>query len=847
MVGTNWILMDWTFKACDETEWLPAKVPGCVHTDLLRNGKIPAPFYGTNEHDLQWIDKKDWEYQTHFDLTADLLAQTSLELVFDGLDTYADVYVNDHHVLAADNMFRVWKADVKALVMEKNNHVSIRFRSPIQEDLPKLKQLGYPLPASNDQSELGGLGDQKLSVFARKAPYHYGWDWGPRFVTSGIWREARLEGFSSARITELYIRQERITSETAEFTAVVEVECNQAGEAVIKLQTEGQAWELTVELIEGINQVELPARIVSPQLWWCHGLGEPKLYAFVVELTRQGKTISEQSISTGFRSIRLVREKDGQGTSFYMEVNGVPVFAKGANHIPSDSFVSEVTRERYRHEILSAVESNMNMLRVWGGGIYEQRAFYELCDEYGVLVWQDFMFACSMYPGDEAFRLNVEAEAEQNVRRLRNHPCIALWCGNNEIDSAWAHFNEHAGWGWKQHYTVDIREKLWADYEAIFHQILPKAVEQYAPGTEYWPSSPLVELSNEAGQHATSIKPAGDVHYWGVWHNNEPFENYNDRIGRFMSEYGFQSFPEYESVRTYASEEDMQLESAVMVAHQKSGTGNRVIKEYMERYMNEAKDFPSFLYMSQVLQAEGIKVAIEAHRRAKPYCMGTLYWQLNDCWPVASWSSMDYYGKWKALQYYAKRSYQDVLLLITTGEEGKLNFHIVSDLLTPLSGMLQLRLVDFAGGELWTHSAQVAIAANTAGLVLTLPVDELQQGHDLASIVLLAEFMVADETISSVEYYFVPAKEMQLCVPTITMTEVNGCNGATFALTTDTLAKQVWLSTEAEGQFTDNFFDLVAGVPKIVTFRSRAEGATTLTPSSPGRIRVQSMVDFIVK
>lgn len=379
-----------------------------------------------------------------------LLSQQHLELVFDGLDTYADVYVNEQHVLSADNMFRVWTANVKSVVKASGNILRIRFRSPINEDLPKLEKLGYALPASNDQSDVGGLGDKRVSIFARKAPYHYGWDWGPRFVTSGIWREVRLEGWTDIRINDVFIQQNEVTAASASLTAVVEVESAQSIETIIRVGTEGQNWEQAVTLKPGVQTVEVPISIAEPKLWWSRGLGDPHMYSFHTEVIQGEQAVAESTVRTGIRSIRLVRDKDEAGASFYFELNGVAVFAKGANHIPNDSFITEVTRERYLHEIVSAAESNMNMLRVWGGGFYEEDVFYELCDEYGLLVWQDFMFACSMYPGDEAFLNSVKHEAIDNVKRLRNHPSIVLWCGNNEIDSAWAHYIEDGGWGWKK-------------------------------------------------------------------------------------------------------------------------------------------------------------------------------------------------------------------------------------------------------------------------------------------------------------------------------------------------------------------------------------------------------------
>lgn len=838
-------LNQWTFKACDQEGWLPAKVPGCVHTDLLRNQQIKAPFYGTNEQELQWIDKQDWEYETRFEVEGSLLAQSRLELVFDGLDTYAEVTLNGVSLLHTDNMFRTWRADVKELLHNGSNHLHIRFRSPVKEDLPKLEQLGYGLPSANDQSEAGGLGDSKISVFARKAPYHYGWDWGPRFVTSGIWRPVRLEAWSGWRMRDVFIQQQQVTEQEAQLCAVVEIEAEQAGEAKLRLSEGDQTWEQTVQLAKGENTVRLEAVIAQPRLWWCRGLGEPALYTFLAELLAEGTVAAQRSVRTGLRQVRLVREKDTYGSTFYFELNGVPVFAKGANHIPNDSFITEVTEERYRHEIASAVESNMNMLRVWGGGVYEDNRFYELCDEYGVLVWQDFMFACSMYPGGEAFQSNVREEAVQNVKRLRNHPSIVLWCGNNEIDIAWSQYNDERGWGWRREYSPEQQAKIWADYETIFHQILPETVEQHAPGMDYWPSSPMVELTGDIRQHATNSTTGGDIHYWGVWHSVEPFSNYNIHIGRFMSEYGFQSFPEYKSVRAYAEESDLELESPVMLSHQKNGHGNRLIKEYMDIYMKEAKDFPSFLYMSQVLQAEAMKMAIEAHRRRKTYCMGTLYWQMNDCWPVASWASMDYYGRWKATQYVVKRSFEDVLLSIDDTLGNMIDLHLVSDKLETVSGTLQVKLLDFAGAVLKEWSSPAAMGGNMAGRVLSLSKVDLLSGLDPRQIVLIAELHTEAGIAASAFYYFVPSKELQLPRPTISATRSEQDGGVTLTLETDALAKQVWLSSEVEGVFSDNFFDLLPGRPATISFKARSDGDQPFLAADPGIVAVHSMADFV--
>lgn len=851
-------LTAWSFKSADEEQWQPARVPGCVHTDLRQSGRIDDPFYGTNEHRLQWVDKQDWEYAASLHVDPGWLKLDVLELVFEGLDTYADVYVNGQQVLTADNMFRIWRVDIRSHLIPGENALLVRFRSPIHEDLPKLEKLGHELPAPNDQSELGELGSRKVSVFARKAPYHYGWDWGPRFVTSGIWREVRLEGWSVASLTNLYIRQDEVTAAEARLTTLAEVSCTEAIAGQLLVSGAGREWSMEVNLPPGQHVLELPMDIQEPELWWSRGLGEAKLHTFRATLVQGTGLLSEREVRTGLRSIHLIRERDEAGASFYLELNGIPVFCKGANHIPNDSFVSEVTPDRYLHEIRSAVESNMNMLRVWGGGIYESDVFYDLCDEHGILVWQDFMFACSMYPGDERFLQSVKQEAADQIRRLRHHPSLVLWCGNNEIDSAWSHYAEGRGWGWKQSFSHEQREQLWADYEAVFHQILPGQVQEFMPEIPYWPSSPLVNLTGDERQHTRNDSTEGDIHYWGVWHNSEPFENYSKYVGRFMSEYGFQSFPEYRTVRTYAEEQELALESEVMLAHQKNAKGNQLIKTYMDRYMQEPRDFVSFMHMSQILQAEAMGMAIEAHRRRKPYCMGTLYWQMNDCWPVASWASMDYYGRWKAAQYTIKRSFKDIMLSIELPAEkseqaesqhyDNISIHLINDTHESLEGTLRVALYHIREGLTEERTQSVEIPKLGATVASTLSIHELLHGRSAAEYVLVAALEHDGTVLDHREKLLAPLQSTSLPAPEITVHEVSGLSDPSdqpdkaslsthaakitsiwwedddvhwFSVQSDVLAKYVWLSANVDGIFTDNNFDLLPGEPRIIGFRPR--------------------------
>ncbi|GAB2540770.1 beta-mannosidase [Gracilibacillus alcaliphilus] len=836
-------LTDWQFKEAAADEWKKATVPGCVHTDLLDHGIIEDPFVGKKELDVQWIDKKDWEYQTTFDVSDKTLQEDRIELTFEGLDTYADVQLNGTTILKANNMFRIWKIDIKDQLQLGENTLHVYFHSPIQHDIDKPDQIGFNYPADNDHSEDGGVGEKKLSIFARKAPYHYGWDWGPRFVTSGIWKEVYIEAWSELKLQDVYLEQQEVTAKQATVMAKLEVETTNPQEVIINISDQyGWEHQQTVSVETGKQIVEVPFTKEAPKLWWTNGLGEAHLYQFTFEiLSAEQQLLSDYQLTTGLRSLRFVREPDSYGESFYFELNGVPVFAKGANHIPNDSFQTSVTKERYLHEILTAVDSNMNMLRIWGGGIYEYDAFYEYCDQYGILVWQDFMFACSMYPGDEAFLANVKQEAIDQVKRLRNYASLALWCGNNEIDSAWAEYIEEAGWGWKQLYNADQRKQLWEDYEKLFHQLLPEVIEQYNPVTSYWPSSPIQNLSHTGSRHATNhTVTKGDMHYWDVWHGLKPLEAYKENVGRFMSEYGFQSFPEEKTLREYAKEEELELESDVMLHHQKNGSGNRLIKNYMEMYYKEPKDFLAFVHVSHILQADAIKQAVEGHRQHMPYCMGTLYWQMNDCWPVASWSGMDYFGRWKALQFVMKDRFKPTVLIADQTEE-QLAIYAVSDVTEEQEAELVCTLYDFQGNVLDKTHKPVVIQANTSTKIAEEDLSAFEQ-IDWSNSVLHCELIKGEEQIDSIHHLFSKPKDIKLENTQITCTIVEGG----IELEADSFALNVWLDTEQTGHFDDNNFSLIPGIKKFVPFRGSLDPQEQKS-AVLHNVEITSMYDYITK
>ncbi|MFC1563765.1 glycoside hydrolase family 2 protein [candidate division KSB1 bacterium] len=794
---------NWEFREAGKDQWYPAEVPGAVHTDLLSNGLIEDPFYGGNEQSLQWIGYSNWEYRNILHIGSDIFNKKHIELVFRGLDTYAEVSLNGETILTADNMFREWRTGCREYIKEGDNELRILFRSPINEILPVMEKIGYRLPASNDQGE-------KTSPYTRKAPYHFGWDWGPRYVTSGIWQDVMLESYDEAGIRNIYVKQERLSSSRADLTAEIEIHSLVNTSAKLMIETEDDAGSVTeignIELKEGVHEYKVTFSINDPVFWWPNGLGDQYLYSVKTSLVIDDVKVDEASKKIGLRTVELQQEVDEKGKSFKFIVNGVPVFAKGGNWIPADNFVTRITDDKYRWLLQSCRDANMNMLRVWGGGIYENDIFYELCDEMGIMVWQDFMFACSMYPGDEEFLDNVRKEAEYQVKRLRGHPSLALWCGNNEIETAWFH------WGWKQ----SVPETVWDDYKKIFHGILLRVCLEYDSDRSYWPSSPSSNLEEDANS-----QNMGDVHYWDVWHGEKPFDYYETQFPRFNSEFGFQSFPNIKTVNYYTNKEDHDIESPVMLAHQKHPRGNQLIRKYMLREYPEPKDFESFLYVSQVLQAEGIKIGAEHLRRLMPECMGSLYWQVNDCWPVASWSGIDFFGRWKAMHYYSKKFY-DNILVSPDEKNGKISVYIVSDDTEASSADLRIRLMDFSGRVIREYNRRVNVEPLTSKIYHENEVDEWLADTRKEEAFLYIELISEDgEVLSSNFHYFLPMKELDLPFPDIDYKTEETGNGVKITLSVNKLARNVYFRNDHyDGFFSDNYFDLTPGRTMEIEFRT---------------------------
>jgi beta-mannosidase len=771
----------WQFKGVnnDKYKWYPAKVPGTVHTDLLANQLIPDPFFGANEKQLQWIENEDWQYQTTFSISKEEWNHQNAILQFDGLDTFAEVFLNGTKILSADNMFRTWKIEVKKLLKIGQNKLEITFVSAVKKGKEAAQKLPYTLP-----------GDEK--VFTRKAQYHFGWDWGPRLVTSGIYKNIKLHFWNKATITNLKTKQDLSDKNLAKVTFVIEINSENTSPYDIKINDKSES----IPIQKGKNNLSLSYEIANPKLWWPNGLGEAHLYPFEVSLTQNNKILDSKKLKMGLRTIELIQEKDDIGKSFYLKVNGQPVFMKGANVIPSDSFLPRVTDSVYQSIVKNAIDANMNMLRVWGGGVYADDAFYEACDTNGILVWQDFMFACAMYPGDEAFLENVKQEVIDNVSRLQNHPSIALWCGNNENDEGWHN------WGWQKQYRYSEQDstKIWKDYQKLFHELIPQTLDSLLPKNEnrYWPSSPSIGWGRKESLWS------GDAHYWGVWWGMEPFEMYEKKVGRFMSEYGFQGMPDIKTFRAFSKSDELNFDSDAVKNHQKHPTGYKTINEYMERDYYVPTNFEDYIYVSQLLQAKGMKTAIEAHRTDRK-CMGTLFWQLNDCWPVTSWSSVDYYGRWKAFQYQTKRSFEDLLIAVVEKTD-LYQVHIVNDDLKKYEGEFDMKLLDFNGKLLWNAMAVGSIPQDSALVHFEIFKKDFED-FDLNNAVLEVSFIAANKSAHSL-FYFTKPKDLQLTKPNIQISKIDEL---TYEISTDVLAKNVYLFSEEDTFFSDNYFDILPG------------------------------------
>lgn len=806
---------NWQFQY--QGQWYPATVPGNIHTDLLANNLIPDPFFGTNEDSVQWVSDSTWTYRLIFDADCggDGKEFENQWLVFDGLDTYAEVWLNGQLLKSMDkeedatllnNMFRQWRFYVTDVLKKKGNELLVRFYPTAPRDSAAASQLSYKLPDTR--------------VFTRKAQYQSGWDWGPKLNTCGIWKNVRLESFNDLKMGDVYAYDTEPSFDTAgTWKSAVQVDVlsgkkhNKYTVQIEVFDEDGLCAKVKerVKLDYGENRFTVSVPIHHPKLWWPNGMGGQHLYTYVITVSDK-KQEAQYTLRHGFRTVELVREKDSIGESFAFKVNGKTCFMRGADWIPASSYPGTLNTPEgsdvYYRLLHDAAEVNMNMIRVWGGGIYENDAFYNYCDELGLLVWQDFMFACNPYPGDKAFLDNVDFEALHQLKRLHNHPCIALYCGNNEVH------NGLEDWGWQTAlgWSDAQYKQLFADFSKLFEHSLANEVDENHKGIPYISSSPTFGWGHpECCTHGCS-------HYWGVWWGEQSFDVWKEKTGRFMSEYGFQSYPEMSTIVTFAPEDQRTLASPVMRNHQKHGRGVEIIRKAMQEEFGYTKtdNLDEFAYMSQLVQALGIRQAIDAHRIQHDRCAGTLCWQLNDCWPVASWSSIDYTGRWKALHYQFKEAYQNVAVCVDPVNDEK-DVYVVNDQLTAVNGEVRWQLFALDGTPLnECQSVRVKVPSDHAMKVLSLDAKKLKISP--AKTFALVQLFLDGKLHAERVVFFTSLGKMKFESGDIQQELKNYGDHFELTLTSPTFCYGVHV-TETTGKdvkWSDNYFNLLPNVPKTI-------------------------------
>jgi len=819
----KWILEQSGKKLC-----VPATVPGCVHLDLLNAGKIPDPFYRKNELDVQWIPRETWIYRREFIVSPSCLNADRVLLVCHGLQTFATIKLNGRKIGSTNNAFRTWEFDVKPFLRAGLNRIEVKFDSIIREVQKEKSRYGKIIPAWKTSP----LQEPDRNL-VRHPQYNFGWDWGPTLVTCGIWRDIELIAFDTGRITDVFIRQHHLSNKVR-LEVTIQVECKAGVEFFAKVLV--QYRDRTVSSAEKSfrgKQATLSLEIENPHLWWPNGMGEQALYEVTVDLLdRDDELLDTCTKRIGLRTLELVRKKDKWGESFYFSVNGVPFFAKGANWIPADALVPRVSVDRYRRLLESAVSANMNMLRVWGGGIYEDDEFYNLCDELGICIWQDFMFACATYPTfDKRFMENVRQEAVDNIRRLRHHPCLALWCGNNELEQGLV------GKKWT------ARTMSWRDYSRLFDKLLPSLVRKLDPDRPYWPGSP----HSPYGKREDYNNPRwGDAHLWEVWHGQKPLQWYRTCFHRFCSEFGFQSFPEPKTVNSYITAGERNITNPVMEHHQRHWRGNALIIQYMLDWFRMPKNFESILWLSQILQSIGIKYGAEHWRRNMPRCMGALYWQLNDCWPVASWSSIDYYLRWKALHYTARRFFAPVLISGTV-ENDKIDLFVTNDKLQPFSGRAECVITTVKGEVIDKYSYNVRIPSRTSREIKRIDVSHLTKKVGADNLLIWLNLYENNKVVSSNLVLFAKPKQLELVSPgfiyTVSKSKARGRTNPGFIISIKSKYPALWVWFELrnmDAQFSDNFFHMMPGK----TYRVEVQPAEKVSISElQGALKIRSLID----
>ncbi len=790
-------LCSWEYKNLQDSLWRSCQAPSLIQENLIKEGLLPQPYLADNEKKIQWVSNQDWLYQTTFQVQQKPQASQPLFLNFEGLDTYCSIYLNGELLGQTNNMFRSYDFNISSAVRIGSNRLVLHFHSPIKQAYPQYLSNGFNYPADNDHAK------EHLSPFTRKAPYHYGWDWGMRLLTMGIYKPVRLIQYNQVAIRSLQLQSEVSwqgkRAEKAIISIKPELERFADTKLYYSLKLRDPKGKVQTFPRQALQNDEISFSIKDPKLWWVKEWGKPNLYEVELSLwNEKGEQLAKKNETFGIRELQFVNEADELGRSFYFRLNKEPLFIKGANYVPSEQILTQRTKEDFEQLFRDIDFANLNMIRVWGGGVYEDEYFYDLADREGVLVWQDFMFACTPYPSDEAFLNNVKQEAIHQVKRLRNHTCLALWCGNNEIKEAIKY------WGWQRKFNKEDYETMKNSYRPLFEETLADVVGQYAPKQSYIHGSPM-----EANWGRPKSFTFGDSHYWGLWYGREDFSTFDDKPLRFVSEFGFQAFPLMKTIEAFAGEKDYDLESEVMRSHQKASTGNSLIKKYMERSYPVPESFDNFVYANNVLQKEGMEYVMRTLRRQRPVCMGALYWQLNDSWPAISWSGIDYFGNYKGLHYASREAFAPLnLSYLADKKQGCLDIYLNNDLLQAQEG-LQLRYyyMDFYGKVREEKVLQLKATANSSEQVLSIAIAGKLNPSNMLVLELQQDGVIKDRIC----YYGKKTKELKLPKAQLKSRILSSSDGEIrLALKSKTLVKNLYIDVPIQGAYiSNNFFDLL--------------------------------------
>lgn len=798
-MNTYCLNQNWTMRERGGSIFYHADVPAMAANTLYEHGAIEDPYYGENEWKTYEELKKDYEFTNTFLMTEEFLQGDELILRCEGLDTVADIFINEIPVASVSDMHRTYEFPIMPYVRQGENTIRILFKSAIAHALEQHKKEPYYTTSDT----VDGF------CLVRKAHSTYGWDWGPKLPDVGIWKNISILSYETAKISDIYIRQSHQNDQVELSCEVATSSC--AGKDMDELTLtirltapDGSVTEHFCGDVGAHNVYNIPVH--NPQLWWCHGFGAQPLYLVEFFLKRDDVLLESRKQRIGLRTLTVRREKDIWGESFEFCINGVSIFAMGANYIPEDSLYPRCSKKRTEQLLRQCIKANYNCIRVWGGGYFCDDYFYDLCDEYGLIVWQDLLFACGVYRLHDDFVENVVQETIDNVTRLRHHASIGLWCGNNELEWGWS--------SWDMGFGDKPGDK--ADYIKLFEWILPQTVKQVDPDRFYWLASP----SSGGSFDEPNDQNRGDVHYWEVWHRQRPFTEYRKYHFRFCSEFGFQSFPSVKTIDAFACAEDKNIFSPVMENHQKNGGANGLILYYLSAYFQYPADFDTLIYVSQILQAEAIRYGVEHWRSNRGRCMGALYWQLNDCWPVASWSSIDYYGRWKPLHYYAKKFYAP-LLLSALENQGQVDFVVSNETMEAVRIAVIWRLRDCLGSVLQEERIESTAAPLQAKSCGFRDFADFSCNADAARRHYLEYCLLKDEEeVSTGTVLFCRPKHFKFQDPQISYTIEEACDAYLLKITTETFAKYVFAeSPDFDFIASDNCFDLSKSQIKTIEIR----------------------------